>query len=156
LRITDKALAQLRAKGDKQLITTEDARELVGLSEQQWRRLARLKFFPDPVGVGRSRCWNPGDLVTFFAKLIAIHEGMTFTQVAEFVHSTTYTLRDLADAKKFIEPIGYVHGHPRYAREEVEAWYRERLGGLDPPETPTPKRGKKKLTREHARGNGSN
>ena len=145
MKTSDRALALLRTKGQKQLLTTEEVRDITGMSVQQWQRLARSRGFPTRKHVGRVWCVNAVELADHLAALNTIHAGMTFTEAAEYARTSTYTLRDLDERGEFIEPIGFVHGRPRYSREQVEAWQAKRLGGLEPPPASAmPKARKKK------------
>lgn len=154
MKISEKTLAQLRAKGEKRLLTTEEARSIAGISVQPWQRLVRMKGFPERTHLGRTWCMNAGALADFLETMNAIEAGMTLTEVAEFARTTTYTLRDLADAGKFIAPLGLSHGHPRYARDDVEAWHSKRLGGLQPPAALDAKRKKKAARNTHGARHG--
>jgi predicted DNA-binding transcriptional regulator AlpA len=133
VHFAERVLATLRAKGDTRLLRTEDARVLVGLTHRQWERLARLSNFPKRHRVGRLWCINGRELADFFTALNAVHAGMTLSQIAKYAHSTTATLHNFVDSGRFPKPIGFVHGHPRFARATVEEWFSERLGGLKPP-----------------------
>lgn len=154
VRFSDKALAQLRAKGEKRLLATEEARTLAGMSLQQWQRLTRTRGFPNREHIGRVWGVNAHELADFLAKRNATHEGMTLTQAAAYCRTTVYTLRDLGDAGKFIEPLGLVNGHPRFSRAEVEAWQAQRLGGLEPPAMKARKARKQGARDGQAKGNG--
>lgn len=133
MRFADRMLAQLRAKGAQRLLTTAEARDITGISPQQWQRFGRNPKFPVRRHVGRQWCVNAHDLANFLEQLNTIHAGMTMSAVAVFARTTTYTLHDLAANGKMPKPIGMLHGRPRFARADIEAWQRERLGGLAPP-----------------------
>lgn len=145
MKTPERAIALLRTKGDRRLLTTDEVREITGISVQQWQRIVRAKGFPDRTHVGRAWCVAGPALADFLAKLNTVHEGMTFTEAAEYCRTSTYTLRDLAESGRFVDPIGNVHGRPRYSRLEVQAWQAQRLGGLEPPpESAMPKGRRKK------------
>lgn len=148
----DRMLAQLRAKGDKRLLTTAEVRTLTGISPQQWQRFGRQKNFPVRRHVGRQWCVNACELADFLAHLNTIHAGMTITGVAAFCRTTTYTLHDLAANGSLPKPIGTLNGRARYSRADIEAWQRERLGGMQPPAAPEKRAPKKKMTREAPHG----
>jgi hypothetical protein len=145
VKTPERALALLRTKGDKRLLTTEEVRDITGASVQQWQRVVRAKGFPERTHVGRVWCVSGVALAEFLTKLNAIHAGLTFSEAAEYCRISGYTLRNLVDAERFVEPIGFIHGRPRYSRLDVQRWQAERLGGLEPPpDSAMPKARKKK------------
>jgi predicted DNA-binding transcriptional regulator AlpA len=137
-------LAQLRAKGDKRLLTTAEVRSLTGISRQKWQRFGRNPDFPVRRHVGRQWCVNAHELAQFLENLNSIHRAMTISEIAIFARMTTYTLNDLIANGGFPKPIGMLNGRQRYARADIEAWQTERLGGLAPPDSGGPKKAKKK------------
>ena len=149
----ERTLAQLRAKGDKRLLTTAEVRTLTDISPQQWQRFGRNPRFPVRRHIGRQWCVNACELADFLEHLNTIHAGMTLSDVAAFARTTTYTLHDLAANGSLPKPIGLLHGRARYARTDIEAWQRERLGGLQPPNAPDKQARKKKVTRQGPHGN---
>jgi len=148
----ERMLAQLRAKGEKRLLTTAEVRTLTGISPQQWQRFGRNPRFPVRRHVGRQWCVNAHDLADFLAHLNTVAEGMTISEVAAYARTTTYTLHDLAANGSLPKPIGTLYGRARYARADIEAWQSERLGGLEPPDIESAKAAKKKVTRLIPRG----
>jgi len=144
VKTPDRALALLRTKGDKRLVTTDESRAATGHSVQQWQRLVRAKGFPPRTRVGRVYAMNAHALADFLEHRNAVEAGMTLTEAADYCRMSTYTLSGLIDAGKFVPHIGHVHSRPRYARADVEAWQAKRLGGLEPPPAPNRKSRKKK------------
>lgn len=122
-----KKLEALARAGDA--LSTDHARIVLGLTAQQYQRMALQPDFPRRQHIGRKFWLNPQALLDFAVRWNRLSRGLTITQVATVIHAAITTARRLAKSPGFPNPVGDLNGRERWDRDEIVSWHRTRVGG---------------------------
>lgn len=124
-------LEVLARNGDA--ITTEQAREVLGLTLQQFHRMVAQDDFPHRTHIGRRWWLNAQQLLDFAQRWNRLAQALTITDVARLIRRTITTARRLAREPGFPTPLGQVNGRDRWARADILEWQRASVGGAKLP-----------------------
>lgn len=137
-------------------ISTDQAREVLALTVQQFHRMVLQDDFPRREHIGLRWWLSPQALQVFAQHWNRLAVALTITDVARLIRSTLPTTRRASRQRDFPKPLGQINGRDRWERAAILDWQRERIGGakLPPganggPEGDAPKKSKAK-----GRGNG--
>lgn len=154
IEFTDQVLKRLETlvrAGDA--ITTETARQELGVTDQQFHRLVLQDDFPVRQHVGRRWWLSPQGLLEFALRWNRLTRALTITEVARLIRSTLPTTRRAARLPDFPKPLGQVNWRDRWERADILEWQRQRIGGAKLPPganggtTPRPRKKTAKGTR---------
>lgn len=126
-----KKLEQLARIGEP--IPTDQAREILQLTDMQYQRMSGQNHFPKRQHVGRKFWLDVHGLLDFARRWNALCAGLTITQVATVIHASIKTTRRMARQPGFPEPLGEVNERERWDRDAIVTWHRARMGGAKLP-----------------------
>jgi hypothetical protein len=126
-----KRLEQLARVGEP--IPTDQAREILQLTDMQYQRMCGQNHFPKRQHVGRKFWLDVHGLLAFAQLWNALTAGLTITQVAVVIHASIKTTRRMIRQPGFPEPLGEVNDRERWDREAIVKWHRGRMGGAKLP-----------------------
>lgn len=153
--ISEQALERLQALvRSGEAMSTDQARDVLELSPQQFHRMTLQDDFPQRSHIGRKFWLNPERLLAFCQLWNRLAGALTITDVARLIRTAVPTARRITRQAGFPAPLGKVNDKPRWDEDEVLAWHAPRVEGAKLPahvHAPIPK-GKKKRP---VKGNGN-
>lgn len=141
---------------DGEAITTDQAREILALTAQQFHRLVIQDDFPRREHIGLRWWLSPVALLTFGQHWNRLAVALTITDVARLMRSTLNTARRASRQRDFPKPLGQINGRERWERAAILDWQRERIGGakLPPGADGGPTGSKPRKAKAKGQGNG--
>lgn len=156
--ISEQALARLSALVRAgEALSTDQVRQVLALSSQQFHRMTLQDEFPHRAHIGRKFWVNPEKLLAFCHLWNALAAALTITDVARLIHCTVPSARRMTRQSDFPRPLGEVNGKPRWDQEAVTAWHSPRADGAKLPAPVSQARAKRKTLAKgtrHAKGKG--
>jgi predicted DNA-binding transcriptional regulator AlpA len=132
--IVEQALKRLEALARVgEAMHTDQAREVLGVSGPQFRRMTQQDDFPTRTHIGRKYWLNPQKLLAFCLTWNRMAAGLTITDVAHLIHATVPTARRIVRQADFPRPLGEVNGKLRWDQGEILLWHGPRVDGAKLP-----------------------
>lgn len=123
-RYGDRALRTLGAR--TQLVSTQEARAVLGITCSAFTRLRKRPGFPPLIRDGRRFLIEPQALSNWAAHQNRLAAGLSLSRVARQLHLTRATLRAFIGRGEFPPSIGTYYGVARWDRHECVTWLDER------------------------------
>jgi predicted DNA-binding transcriptional regulator AlpA len=131
LTFTERTIQRVRARANEPVpLFSKEARELIGVSDQVWGRIAKMPQFPKMPRRGLRWLIDGHRLADFLEFWNRLEACLRIADVARLCHTSTAKIREMLLRKEFPEPFAVVHGSPRWERHIIEAWLHERYGDV--------------------------
>jgi len=146
LLVPDNAIRRLDALAKSgHAVSTDQVREVLALTRQQFQRMTDRPEFPARERVGLKIWVSPAEVLAFVHRWNALANGIALRDLAALLRTTFSTARRMVRAEGFPPPLGEVNGRDRWDAGAVTDWHRARFHGAKlPPEADVSKAPKPK------------